>query len=74
MRGSRPGTLHSSGRWEIQFQDILIEIVHTKAVSSQVFYSAFLSILNSISTPAGFFFTDYFSVISLSANSDPIST
>ena len=26
-----------------------------KAVSSRVFYSAFFSILNSISTPAGFF-------------------
>ena len=29
MRGSCPGTLLSSRRWEVQFQDIVIEIVHT---------------------------------------------
>ena len=29
MRGSHPGTLLSSGRWEVQFQDVVIEIVHT---------------------------------------------
>ena len=32
MRGSHPGTLHSSGRWEVQFQDIVIEIVHTNTI------------------------------------------
>ena len=29
MRGSCPGTLLSSGRWEVQLQDIVLEIVHT---------------------------------------------
>ena len=32
MRGSRPGTLLSSRRWELQFQDIVIEIVHTNTI------------------------------------------
>ena len=32
MRGSRPGTLLSSGRWEVQFQHIVIEIVHTNTI------------------------------------------
>ena len=31
-RGSRPGTLHSSRRWEVQFQGIVIEIVHTNTI------------------------------------------
>ena len=32
MRGSCPGTLLSSGRWEVQFQDIVIEIVRTNTI------------------------------------------
>ena len=32
MRGSHPGTLLSSGRWEVQFQDIVVEIVHTNTI------------------------------------------
>ena len=32
MRGSRPRTLLSSGRWEVQFQHIVIEIVHTNTI------------------------------------------
>ena len=32
MRGSCLGTLHSSRRWEVQFQDIVIEIVHTNTI------------------------------------------
>ena len=32
MRGSRPGTLLSSGRREVQFQDIVIEVVHTNTI------------------------------------------
>ena len=32
MRGSRPGTLLSSGRHEVQFQDIVIEIVHNNTI------------------------------------------
>ena len=50
------------------------KILDHETVSSRVFYSAFFSILNSISTPAGIFSPNYFSIISLSANSNPIST
>ena len=32
MRGSHPGTLLSSGRQEVQFQDIVTEIVHTNTI------------------------------------------
>ena len=37
-------------------------------------HSAFFSILNPISTPAGIFFFNYFSIISLSAISNSIRT
>ena len=32
MRGSCPGTLLSSRMWEVQFQDIVIELVHTNTI------------------------------------------
>ena len=40
MRGSHPGTLLSSGKGEVQFEDIAIEIVHTNTIVQHTNQSA----------------------------------